>query len=272
MKSTCSSLLFGLGLLVAYTPGVFSSKPVHQFTITPGDLSTTLRLLLGDLWLQLDQTNDPSHTQNITSNYIACTPLTTAEKAACLTDCRNQFAGNPDMYKMCVAKCNSLQDCNKQCGLHATADFLQFGGVVKQFFQKTCNVTTDSCPRCTPGSKVPAVDDYDASNLVPSPIFTKNIGIGDISCTLTRFAIDLGVSKTPGYDGSVTLDFSPTQGIHLNIKAQADSPTMKCHGALSVDATLQNPYFDIFFKPSFSKHRVSWAVSASFHAHVDYPF
>jgi hypothetical protein len=58
----------------------------------------------------------------------------------------------------------------------------------------------------------------------------------------------------------------------MSIKAFADNPTLKCHGSWSIDATLQNPVFDLYMKPNVINHRISWTVSSAFHAHVSYAF
>jgi hypothetical protein len=271
MKLPYNCLILALAVL-ANVPGALPAKSTRTLTITADSIWGTLRAMLGNLEFQLDQTNNPTHTQTITSSHVVCAAALDAEKAACRANCKRDLAGDPTLYKMCIAGCDVLQDCHTECGMHATASFIKFPGAMKQALTKTCSVPTDTCPRCKPGDNVSVVDDYDASTLLPVPLFRQDIGIGPIVCDLTRFGVNLSLSRTPGFDESVTVQFTPTQGLRMNIKAFADDPTLKCHGTIGIDATLRSPNFDFYIKPSVTKHLVSWAVSAAFHAHVDYEF
>jgi hypothetical protein len=90
MKSyTYLHSIFALAIHISNVPEAFSAKPVHQLVITHGDFDTQLRILLGDLQLQLYQTNDPSHALKLTPSFLVCVPATEARKNACRTDCRN---------------------------------------------------------------------------------------------------------------------------------------------------------------------------------------
>lgn len=268
MKSS-SYLNVILALAVANVPGVQSAKPIHQLVFTAGQIAEDLKLILGNLWLQIDQTGDPSHAQTITSAYTVCVAATQAEIAACNANCRKEANGDSNLLKECVNGCDASQDCHQQCGTHSTANFVKFGGAMKLLLTKNCTVPTDSCPNCALYSTTPLVDDYDATMLVPNPIVSGlGIGIGAISCTLTRFTINLNISGNPDYDQLVTTDLSPSQGLHINIKASADSPTLKCTGAIGIDATLHNSNFDFFFNPSVTNHKAAWAASATFHTDV----
>src|SRR5262245_43760088 len=133
-------LLLALAVCVAVMPGAFSAKPDRQLTITLGDMEYQLQLLLGGLRLQVDQTDDPSHAETITSTYTVC---------------------------------DAPADCHQECGAHSTPNFVKFGGAAKDLLRKNCTAPTDSCPRCTLGTRTPVLDDVDVSALVPRPIFTK---------------------------------------------------------------------------------------------------
>lgn len=85
---------------------------------------------------------------------------------------------------------------------------------------------------------MPLVDDYDTKMLLPVPLLNADAGVGLISCDLTRFGINLSISKTPGYDESVTTELTSDKGLHMSIKAFVDNSTLKCHGSLSIYATL----------------------------------
>lgn len=275
--STYTRSTLALTVLLWLVTGAFAKspvKPIHQFSLSKGDLDTQLRLLLGDLRLQLDQTKDPTHASEITSLHQVCIPATTGEKAACAARCRIDFASDNILMKNCINGCNANQDCKTVCGVHNTADYIKFGGAMKVLLVKNCTNVADSCPPCTLGNtRTPLVDDYDATSLLPVPLLGPVAipVIGSISCDLTRFGIDLSVVTTPGFDESVTTDLTPDKGYHIAIKAFADAPTLKCHGAISADATLQNPLFDFYIKPVLTApHRISWSVTAQFHAHVAY--
>ncbi|KAK3370068.1 hypothetical protein B0H63DRAFT_514267 [Podospora didyma] len=257
-------------------PGVFSAKPVHQLKISIDDIKLQLSYILGNLWVQTDQSNNPSHLQTISSTYTACVPATAAHKNACRLQCRKDFAGDPTLLKMCINGCNALQDCSQRCGAHPTANFVRFGDTMKLLLTKKCTNPASSCPPCTVGQQTPLVDDQDLSYLLPVPLFRKGIGIGNVVCDLTRFAINLNnTSGSTQYNDHLTAELTNQQGLHLNIKATADDPTLTCRGALgNFPATLRNPNFDIYLLPSWNPatHRIAWAVSAAFHAHVNYRF
>jgi hypothetical protein len=244
-----------------------SAKPVHQLVFSAGTIENILKLVLGNLWLQLDQTGDASHAQTITSKHTICVAATPAEIAACTASCKLNNIGNPDLIKACVNGCRDNRDCHQECGPHSTANFIRFGGAMKALLTKNCTTPTDSCPNCILNDSTPLVDDIDATGLIPNPVVSNlDIGIGTISCTLTRFTVNLNVTGTPDYDQLVTTDLSPSQGIHINIKGNADSPTLKCTGAISTDLTFQNPNFDFYLNPSVTKHKANWAVSGAFHS------
>ena len=254
-----------LALVVANVPTAQSTKPINQMVIGVDDISLDLSLILGDLWLQIDQTGDPSHAQAITSTYTACVPATQAEIAVCAANCRADYIGDSSLIKECVIGCSANQDCHQECGSHSTANFIKFGSG-KSLLTKNCTAPTDSCPSCVVGSNIPVFNDYDATSLVPNPIISgHDIGIGAISCKLTRFTINLNVTGNPGYDQLVTTELLLGQGIHINIKANADSPTLECTGAVSIGTTFHNPNFDFYLNPSVTNHKAAWAVSSTFH-------
>lgn len=254
-----------LALVVANVPTAQSTKPINQMVIGIDDISLDMSLILGDLWLQIDQTGDPSHAQAIISTYTACVPATQAEIAVCAANCRADYIGDSSLIKECVIGCSANQDCHQECGSHSTANFIKFGSG-KNLLTKNCTAPTDSCPSCVVGSNIPVFNDYDATALVPNPIISGlGIGIGAISCKLTRFTINLNVTGNPGYDQLVTTELLLGQGIHINIKANADSPTLECTGAVSISTTFHNPNFDFYLNPSVTNHKAAWAVSSTFH-------
>src|SRR3569833_505248 len=271
MKLPAYNICYVIALQAAHNvPEALAAKPVKQLVLAAESLKFDIQLLLGDLWLQLDQTGDASHQQALSSRYTVCTPATAAEKAACRSNCHKENDGDPTLLKMCIDCCNANHDCSQTCGDHKTAIFVKWGGAMKQVLYKNCTNPADTCPRCTQWAATPLVEDYDATYLVPNPVVVQDVGVGSDSCRLTRFSINLPIRGDPDYSALVAVDLSAAQGLHINIKATADSPSMRCTGALPIDATFQNPNFDLYFKPSVVNHRAAWAASASFHTHVSY--
>ena len=266
MKARPHTLSLVLAIVVPYA---LAAKPVRQLVITADQLAVDLKLLLGDLWVQIDQSNDASHAQTIASTYTVCVPATVGEKSQCKENCRLRAGDDINLMKACIAGCDTNQDCHQECGNHQTANFVRFGGAFNQLLTKTCNAPSDSCPRCTPNSNTPLVDDQDITYVVPNPVVpNKDIGIGTISCKLTRFSVKLPISGNPDYDALVTTDLSPEKGLHIRVKAAADSPSLRCSGAVPLEATLQNPTVDFYLRPTVVNHKASWAASAYFSAHV----
>src|SRR4051812_14706415 len=63
-----------VSLAVFSVPEVLRAKPVRQLKISIQDIKLQLSFILGNLWVQTDQTNDPSHRQTISSTYTLCGP------------------------------------------------------------------------------------------------------------------------------------------------------------------------------------------------------
>jgi hypothetical protein len=269
MKSLpCLGVVIALG--ITNWAAAQSTKPVRQLVYKYANIDEDWKNILGNLWLQVDETGDPSHLKTITSTHNVCVSGTQAEKSACVLRCFKEFQGDPVARTNCVNGCQVIQDCQQQCGAHPTANFVTFGAFAKDFLTKNCSSPTDTCPPCVVNGTATLFGDYDATALVPNPLIGPEFiaDLGYETCYLSRFTVNLTVTGSPDVNDLVTTELLPGKGIHINIKASADSPTIKCGGAVAFDATLHQPNFDFYLDPSVTNHKAAWAASSQFHTDV----
>src|SRR3569833_4614373 len=131
MKLPAYNICYVIALQAALNvPEALAAKPVKQLVLAAESLKFDIQLLLGDLWLQLDQTGDASHQQSLSSRYTVCTPATAAEKAACRSNCHKENDGAPTMLKMCIDGCFVFLVCCLSCGVFFFANFVKWGGAM----------------------------------------------------------------------------------------------------------------------------------------------
>jgi hypothetical protein len=206
--SLCAIVAPGCGKLRdeggSRTAATSSSK---TYTLGFAGVQAALSAVLYGLYLQFDQTDDYSHTANLTCPHDRCVPASGPEVTACLQNCKDTYGDDQLALKACNGACGKLEDCTPDvCESHNTYDYVRFGDGFKKLHQKLCIAPGDTCPpddecmtptdalcpRCTVGQEATTIEDIDMTRGFPRPVYSKDdASLGPIVCYLNTFGIDL---------------------------------------------------------------------------------
>jgi hypothetical protein len=254
-----------------------AAKPHKSVVISATGITGAITALLGNTYLRLDQTGNPSNALQVTARHQVCSPASSSAIAACRAKCPDEADGDPNLLKACYEKCSALQVCNEVCDTHATSDYVLFSDALKSATlelciapgaqcppNKTCTTPAETCPACTVGDMASVVEDIDVSAYMPVPTFKTVVASNPMSCMLQTFGIAITATADNVAQSMGLNDY------HLDIAGFSSDPTLVC--TIGINPTITDPHFIFDMTPIVKNHHPSLSITANFTGHVDYAF
>jgi hypothetical protein len=220
------------------TGGIKPAPTPSSFTLTAGQLASTLSIALNGSVIQVSQNLETP--ADIQEGKIQCYIDYSGEET-CKQNCLDlDDPTDPAAVSNCLKGCQSQQKevCTPApvCGTYKEYSYLHVGDVLTSLAgRKACDPA--DCQPCDANGTEAAVFDR-AFTGIPYPIVTKTVGLITYHCALTRLRFDINT------DVAVAIDLG---GIHVTLTGNADSPAITCdNGAPDLDVGSPTVVIDIF--------------------------